>query len=237
MTGLGKLLSFSLPLILLTACGLTASAPTPEPVLGMETALAIAAATAKIPRPTPTPAALGTLENPLIVALPPGSSTDEVRVEAGKAFAEQLSEVTGFNFVVVAPESYAKLVDAMGKGNAHVAVLSPYAYALAYEKVSSHILMRKPEKILPMRLRLSPSSTIKSPVGPMKFHFRALPSRPGSWHTMIFHFVLPRLCRDNPQSCGVYTQAEFVILAPRISTRVPSRLYWINTRMCWNKWM
>jgi phosphonate transport system substrate-binding protein len=55
-------------------------------------------------------------------------------VEAGKAFAEQLSEVTGYTFVVVAPESYAKLVQALGKGNAHVAVLSEYAYGLAYRQ-------------------------------------------------------------------------------------------------------
>ena len=137
MTGLRKSLYFSFVLFLLTACNIltgSASANTPEPALGMETALAIAAATAEIPRPTPTAAALGTLENPLIVALSPGSSADEARVEGGKAFAEQLSEVTGYTFVVVAPESYAKLVEAMGKGNAHVAVLSPYAYALAYEK-------------------------------------------------------------------------------------------------------
>ncbi len=137
MTGLGKLLSFSLALLLLTACNVAvegASENTPEPTLGMETALAIAAATAEIPRPTPTPAALGTIENPLVLALPPGSSANTERIEAGKAFAEQLSEVTGYTFVVVAPESYAKLVDAMGKGNAHIAVLPDYAYALAYEK-------------------------------------------------------------------------------------------------------
>jgi phosphonate transport system substrate-binding protein len=134
MTRLGKLLSFSLTLILLTACSLTVSTPVPEPELGMETALAIAAATASIPRPTPTPAPLGTLENPLVVALPPGSSSDKARVEAGKAFAEQLTEVTGYTFVVVAPDSYAKLVDAMGKGNAHIAVLSGYAYTWAYRQ-------------------------------------------------------------------------------------------------------
>jgi len=99
----------------------------------METAIAIAASTAKVPRPTPTSAAMGTLENPIIVALPPGSSGDEERVNAGKAFAEQLSEITGHTFVVVAPESYRKLVEAMGQGNAHIAVLSPYAYALAHE--------------------------------------------------------------------------------------------------------
>jgi phosphonate transport system substrate-binding protein len=70
----------------------------------------------------------------LIVALPPGSSSDEARVEAGRAFAEQLSEVTGYTFVVVAPESYTKLVQALGEGNAHVAVLPAYAYVLAYNK-------------------------------------------------------------------------------------------------------
>jgi len=143
MTGLGKTLYFSLILFLLTACNVpssSASANTPEPVsspqgaLGMETALAIAAATAEIPRPTPTAAALGTIENPLILALLPGSSANTERIEGGKTFAEQLSEVTGYTFVVVAPESYTKLVEAMGKGNAHIAVLSAYSYGLAYEK-------------------------------------------------------------------------------------------------------
>jgi len=135
MTSLGKTLSISLILFLLTSCTIlrSASENTPEPALGMETALAIAAATANIPRPTPTAPAVGTIENPLIIALLPGSAGDEDRVEAGKAFAEQLSEVTGYSFLVIAPDSYAKLIEAMGRGNAHVAVLSAYAYALAYE--------------------------------------------------------------------------------------------------------
>lgn len=143
MNGLGKLLLYCLTLLFLSACSLptsSASETTPKPAsspqaaLGMETALAIAAATANVPRPTPTPAAIGTIENPMIVALPPGSSSSTEQVEAGKAFAEQLSEVTGYTFVVVAPESYSKLIDSMGKGNVHIAVLPPYAYAMAYEK-------------------------------------------------------------------------------------------------------
>ena len=136
MPGLGRRLSFSLIFCLLTACSApssNASTDTSEPALDMEAALTIAAATANIPRPTPTAAALGTIENPLILALSPGSSENADRIEGGKAFAEQLSGVTGYTFVVVAPESYTKLVEAMGKGNAHVAVLSPYAYALAYK--------------------------------------------------------------------------------------------------------
>jgi phosphonate transport system substrate-binding protein len=144
MNKLGKKLTCSLVLFLLTACNLlsnnNASVSTPAPVSspqgtsGVETTLAIAAATAAPPRATPTSAPVGTIDNPLVVALLPGSNSDGARVEAGKAFAEQLSEVTGYTFVVAAPDSYAKLVEAMGKGNAHVAVLSAYAYALAYRE-------------------------------------------------------------------------------------------------------
>ena len=138
MKKLEIILSYSLILFVLTACNpltnSSASAPTPGPAPGAETVLAIETATAEVPRPTPTSAPMGTIDNPLVVALSPGSSSDGARVEAGKAFAEQLSEVTGYTFVVVAPNSYAKLVEAMGQGNAHVAVLSAYAYALAYRE-------------------------------------------------------------------------------------------------------
>ena len=137
MMNLGKLLFYVLNLFLLAACSLTinsASETTPEPEPAMETAVAIAAATANIPRPTPTSAPLGTAGNPLVLALSPGSASDTDRVTAGKAFAEQLSEVTGYTFVAVAPDSYAKLVQAMGQGNVHIAVLSPYAYAQAYKQ-------------------------------------------------------------------------------------------------------
>jgi len=132
-----KRLFYILTLSLLTACSLTinsASETTPAPEPAMETAVVIAAATANIPRSTPTSAPLGTAGNPLVLALSPGSASDENRVAAGKAFAEQLSEVTGYTFVAVAPDSYARLVQAMERGNVHVAVLSPYAYALAYKQ-------------------------------------------------------------------------------------------------------
>lgn len=137
MIMLRKALLCSLILFFLAACSISinrASENTPEPDPAMATALALAAETAENARPTPTSAPPGTLENPLVVALPPGSGSDAARVEAGKAFAEQLSEVTGYTFVVVAPDSYEKLVQALGEGNAHVAVLSAYAYVLAYNE-------------------------------------------------------------------------------------------------------
>jgi len=148
MKKLGKILPCSLILFLLTACSITvnrASEITPTPVPGMEQAVTVAAETADFTRPTPTSAPPGTIENPLVVALPPGSSSDAARVEAGKAFAEQLSEVTGYTFVVVAPDSYAKLVQALGDGNAHVAVLSAYAYVLAYTKGYANAAFAKVE--------------------------------------------------------------------------------------------
>ncbi len=122
---------------LLAACtfpGLHASFTTPEAASVTASVPAPTASTAELPRPTPTSAPLGTPENPLVLALSPSAAPEGVRVEAGKAFAAQLAEETGYTFVVTAPESYTKLVEALGRGNAHVAVLSPYAYALAYEK-------------------------------------------------------------------------------------------------------
>ena len=136
MTQLRRILVCGLLFFFLLSCGIPIEIVSDrEPVATVtEASSTPVGPTAEVPRPTPTAAALGTIENPLILALPPGSSTNAESIEGGKAFAEQLSEVTGYTFVVVSPESYAKLVDAMGKGNAHVAVLSAYAYALAYEK-------------------------------------------------------------------------------------------------------
>jgi len=123
-------------LLLLIGCtfpGFNASINTPMPATATGSPLPPAISyTAS--RPSPTPASLGTQENPLVLALFPSSAADGTRIEAGKAFAGQLADDTGYTFVVVAPESYSNLVEALGRGNAHIAVLSPYAYALAYKK-------------------------------------------------------------------------------------------------------
>lgn len=137
MRNLFCILFFCLLTITIAACSLqieNASGPTSETAPAVATESTLVGSIAEIPRPTPTAAALGTIENPLVLALLPGSAANGDRVSGGKALADQLSEVTGYTFVVVAPESYSKLVEAMGQGNAHVAVLSAYAYALAYRE-------------------------------------------------------------------------------------------------------
>lgn len=76
---------------------------------------------------------LGLAENPLILALPPSANTQD-QIDAAKEIASQFTERTGYAVVTVVPDSYAALVDALGKGNAHIVLLDPYAYELAFQR-------------------------------------------------------------------------------------------------------
>jgi len=84
------------------------------------------------PPPVAT-AELGLAENPLILALSPSAHSPE-QIAAAKLIASQFTERTGYTVVTVIPDSSAALVDALEKGNAHIVVLDPFAYALAYKK-------------------------------------------------------------------------------------------------------
>jgi len=92
--------------------------------------------TATTPPPFPT-AELGLAENPLILALPPGGSS-QAQINAAKVIASQFTERTGYVVVTVTPDSYAALVESLENGNAHIALLDPYAYELAYQKGLVH---------------------------------------------------------------------------------------------------
>jgi phosphonate transport system substrate-binding protein len=81
------------------------------------------------------PAELGLAENPLILALPPGANTAD-QIAAAKTIAAQFTQRTGYTVVTIVPESYTELVDALEKGNAHIILLEPYAYELAYQQGS-----------------------------------------------------------------------------------------------------
>ncbi|MGZ9166032.1 MAG: PhnD/SsuA/transferrin family substrate-binding protein, partial [Anaerolineales bacterium] len=95
--------------------------PTPE-VTPTDTALP----------PFPT-AELGLAENPLILALPP-SANSQAQIDAAKVLASQFTERTGHTVVTIIPDSQAALVEALGRGNAHIVLLDPYAYELAYQR-------------------------------------------------------------------------------------------------------
>lgn len=77
---------------------------------------------------------LGLAENPLILALPPSTDTTPEQINAARLIAAQFTERTGYVVVVIAPESHTALVEALEAGNAHIVLLDPLSYALAYQK-------------------------------------------------------------------------------------------------------
>ncbi len=97
---------------------------TPNDVLSTDTAL---------PSFTPSTVELGLAENPLILTLSPSTNSQE-QIDAAKVIASQFTQRTGYTVVTVIPDSYTELVDALSKGNAHIVLLDPYAYELAYQK-------------------------------------------------------------------------------------------------------
>ena len=76
---------------------------------------------------------LGTAENPIIMALAPSATSQEL-LASGEAIAEQLSEITGYTIETTVPTSYGALVEAMGAGNAHIGWLAPFSYVVASER-------------------------------------------------------------------------------------------------------
>ena len=98
--------------------------------------------------PVPPKGELGLAENPLILALPPSADTPE-QINAAREIAAQFMERTGYVVLVTVPDSYAALVDALDNGNAHIVLLDPLSYALAYQKdlVRAQYAIVKDEKI------------------------------------------------------------------------------------------
>ncbi len=113
---------------LLTNCAIPRA--TPPAIIGTHALESTPTETPPPPRPTPQ---LGLAENPIILALLPSANSKE-QVNAAKLIASQFTERTGYTVVTVVPDSYTALVDALEKGNAHIVLLDPYAYDLAYQK-------------------------------------------------------------------------------------------------------
>lgn len=82
------------------------------------------------PTPEPAPVEVGTEANPIIMALAPSATSQELQT-GGQAIADKLAEMTGYKITVSVPTNYAALVEAMGSGNAHMGFLPPLAYMLA----------------------------------------------------------------------------------------------------------
>lgn len=128
-----SLITLLLILLLLANCNLPPLRQVQATATAAQTATPEdATSTATIPPAFPT-VELGLAENPLILALPPSAKSQE-QIEAAKVIASQFTQRTGYTVVTVLPDSYTALVDALGKGNAHIVLLDPYAYQLAYQR-------------------------------------------------------------------------------------------------------
>ncbi len=80
--------------------------------------------------PEPTAIPVGTADNPLIMALAPSATSQELQT-GGQAIADKLSELTGYTITIMIPANYAATVEAIGAGQAHVAFLPILAYMKA----------------------------------------------------------------------------------------------------------
>lgn len=113
---------------------LAACQPTPTPKPEPKPVETQAPVVTEAPAPTEPPAPeLGTPENPLIMALAPSATTQELQT-GGEAIAAKLSELTGYTIKTVVPTNYAAMIEAMGAGQAHIGWLAPTQYVVAHGK-------------------------------------------------------------------------------------------------------
>lgn len=119
--------------LVLGACAKATPVPTEAPAPVVEATEAPTAA------PTEAPAAeLGTVDNPIVIALAPSATAEQLTV-GGEAIATFLKDATGYEYEVTIPNSYTALVEAMGSGNAHVGFMPTFAYLLAKQNDAAEV--------------------------------------------------------------------------------------------------
>jgi len=79
------------------------------------------------------PPALGTKDNPIILAFVPSTDALEI-IESADVIEDLLSEQTGYVIEGKVATSYAAVIEAMGTGKAHMGTLATFSYLLAHEK-------------------------------------------------------------------------------------------------------
>jgi phosphonate transport system substrate-binding protein len=113
----------------LSACGPAATEP---PVVATEPPVVATEPPTAAPTEPPAPE-LGTPENPIIMALAPSATSQELQT-GGEAIAAKISELTGLTIKTVVPSNYAAMIEAMGAGQAHIGWLAPVQYIVAHGK-------------------------------------------------------------------------------------------------------
>ncbi len=75
---------------------------------------------------------LGSPEMPIIMAIAPSATTDEL-IASGDTIAQLLSDETGLSFKAVVPTNYKAMIEAMCSGNGQIGWLPPFAYLVAHQ--------------------------------------------------------------------------------------------------------
>ncbi|MCJ7667051.1 MAG: phosphate/phosphite/phosphonate ABC transporter substrate-binding protein [Anaerolineae bacterium] len=79
------------------------------------------------------PPALGTKDNPIVLAFVPSGDTPEI-IESADEITKLLSEKTGYVIEGTVATSYSAVIEAMCAGKAHMGTLATFAYVLAHQK-------------------------------------------------------------------------------------------------------
>lgn len=131
------LAALTIAALLLAACGPAATTEAPQPTQPPAPTNTTAPKPTEPPTPvpptnTPEPTAvpLGSAEKPIIMAIAPSATTDEL-IASGATIAQLLSDATGLTIQAVVPTNYKAMIEAMCSGNAQIGWLPPFAYLVA----------------------------------------------------------------------------------------------------------
>ncbi len=122
--------------LVLSACGPagTTVAPTepPKPTNTPQPPPPTATPVPPSPTPEPTEVPLGSAERPLIMAIAPSATTDEL-IASGETIAKLLADETGLTIKAVVPTNYKAMIEAMCSSNGQIGWLPPFAYLVAHQ--------------------------------------------------------------------------------------------------------
>ncbi len=134
----------ALTAVLVSACQPAATAVSPTAAPTTAPTVAPTVAPTQPPKPTdtavpptaePTAVPLGSAEHPIIMAIAPSATTDEL-IASGDAIAKLLSDETGLTIKAVVPTNYKAMIEAMCSGNGQIGWLPPFAYLLAHQTMA-----------------------------------------------------------------------------------------------------
>jgi phosphonate transport system substrate-binding protein len=135
------LVALTLVATLAAACGpaATTAAPTTAPTVPPKpTNTPVPPPPTNTPVPptaAPTEVPLGTADHPIIMAIAPSATTDEL-IASGDALAKLLSDETGLVIKAVVPTNYKAMIEAICSGNGQIGWLPPFAYLVAHQTMT-----------------------------------------------------------------------------------------------------